>query len=134
MIIAGALLWFHIFFAMDEQIKHELLECGINPARITIDLAKVGLIHHKKTAFEYVGMQASYWAEYGQGSVGGTLYKRAGGDDIECSISIYKVVEGTVYIQEHSIHFAHYHLLRLLYQEQERKRLAQEMVNALLSD
>lgn len=117
-------------FVMDERVKQKIEAEGANPAHITIDIAQVGHIHCYRDQ-KWDG-RISYWAEYEEGSVGGTLWlkpisKALGGPfssifstkHIECNRSIRRCVDGVEHISEISINAAHYYLLHILYESQQ---------------
>lgn len=122
------LIFAHALFAMPEDIEQRLRAIGINPARIMIDVAKIGRIHYQDVRLEVVGERMSYWATYEEGSIGGTLWRRGLAVDIECNICIRESsLDGVMHIKEKNINPAHYHLLRMLYWEQEKKESLQYM-------
>ncbi len=123
-----SLFFSHTLFPMSGDVEQKLQAMGINPARIMIDIANIGRIHYQDVRLECVGERISYWATYEEGSIGGTLWKRGFAVDIECSISIRELsVDGVMRIKEKNINSAHYHLLRMLYWEQQMKESLQYM-------
>lgn len=130
---------------MDESVKQKIKAEGANPAHIAIDLAKIGHVHCYRDP-KWDG-RVSYWANYEDGFVGGTLWlkpisKALGGPfssifstkHIECNRCIRKCVDGVEHISEISIHAAHYHLLQILYDSQQDASGQMEKISEYISE
>lgn len=114
-------LFSYVLFAMDQVMQQKLRDYGIDPVRIKIDLAKIGLITYQHVGFEEIGTRSSYWAAYENGSIGGTFWNRGGEQDIECTLCVRILKNDRESVIETSINSIHYHLLRILYVEQQKK-------------